>query len=51
MYKEYKVITCKVKEAEEKMNALARDGWKAISVTPNIAQGYGLVIVMERDIR
>ncbi len=45
----YKVETCKVKEAEQLMNNLAIQGWKVISVMPNNAVGFGLVIIFEKD--
>ena len=32
---EYKVEVYRVKEAEKEMNALARDGWRVVSVTSN----------------
>lgn len=46
---EYKVESYKVKEAENEMNRLANEGWRVISVSPNIAQGYGLVVTYERQ--
>ena len=45
---EYKVETYKVKEAEASMNALAREGWRVVTVSPNLAVGYGLVVTYER---
>ncbi len=45
---EYKVIIVPVKKAEEEMNRLAKDGWKVIEVSPNVAMGYGLVVTLER---
>ncbi len=48
--KTYKVETCKVKDAEELMNSLAIQGWKVISIMPNQAVGYGMVIIFEKDI-
>ncbi|MCI8809595.1 MAG: DUF4177 domain-containing protein [Oscillibacter sp.] len=45
---EYKVETYKVKEAEAFMNELARGGWRVITVSPNLAVGYGLVVTYER---
>ena len=48
---EYRVEKLLVKKAEERMNELAREGWRVISVTPNLARGYGLVVVLERAIR
>lgn len=46
---EYKVITSSVKNAQDNMNALAKDGWKVISVSPNIALLNGVVITFERE--
>lgn len=45
---EYKVETLGVREAEGRMNELAKDGWRVIEITPNIAKGYGLVVTFER---
>jgi len=45
---EYKVEIYKVKEAEQKMNALAEEGWHVITVTPNHAVGYGIQVVQAR---
>ena len=45
---EYKVEVCKVKEAANLMNELAKEGWRVISASPNEAMGFGLVIVFER---
>lgn len=45
---EYKVETYKVNEAESKMNELAKQGWRVLAVSPNIAMGYGIVVTYER---
>lgn len=45
---EYKVEIYKVKEAENKMNELAKLGWRVISVSPNMAMGYGIIVIFER---
>lgn len=45
---EYKVIKTKVNDAEEEMNRLAKDGWRVVAVSPNVAMGYGLVVTFER---
>ena len=45
---EYKVVTSLVNEAEKIMNDLAKENWKVITVSPNIAIGHGLVITFER---
>ncbi|MDO5155878.1 MAG: DUF4177 domain-containing protein [Eubacteriales bacterium] len=46
---EYKVETYKVKGSEEEMNKLASQGWRVISVAPNIGAGYGIVVTYERQ--
>ena len=46
---EYKVVTLKVNESEKEMNRLAKEGWRVINASPNIAHGYGLVIILERE--
>ena len=46
---EYKVETYKVKDVEEAMNRLAKDGWRVITVSPNMAMGYGVVVTFERE--
>ena len=48
---EYKVETYKIKEAEDKMNDLAKEGWRVIKVFPNITLGYGIVVTYERQIK
>ena len=45
---EYKVLMLSFKDAEIELNKLAQEGWRVISSTPNIAQGYGLIITLER---
>ena len=45
---EYKVEVLGVREAEERMNQLAKDGWRVIEITPNIAMGHGIVVTFER---
>ena len=45
---EYKVVDVAVKKAEDEMNRWAKEGWRVIAVSPNIAMGYGLVIKFER---
>lgn len=47
---EYKVETYKVSEAESEMNKLAKQGWRVIAVSPNIARGYGVIVTYERAI-
>lgn len=48
---EYRVETYKVKDAEIAMNMLAKEGWRVIAVSPNIAQGYGIVVTYEKQIK
>lgn len=45
----HKVIKTRVDNAEKEINELARDGWRVINASPNIAVGYGLVVVLEKD--
>lgn len=45
---EYKVATYKVKDAEKAMNELAKEGWRVVTVSPNEAMGFGLVVTYER---
>ena len=46
---EYKVEIYKVKEAENAMNQMAKDGWRVVTVSPNLAMGYGVVVTFERE--
>ena len=46
---EYKVVDVSVKKAEDEMNRWAKEGWRVIAVSPNIAAGYGVVITLERQ--
>ncbi len=48
---EYKVEVSKVKNAELRMNALAKEGWRVVAVSPDIASGYGVKITFEREKR
>lgn len=45
---EYRVETCKVRQAAEAMNELTREGWRVVAATPNEAMGHGLVVTFER---
>ena len=47
---EYKVETYKVKESEKEINALAKQGWRVIAVSPNLAMGYGIIVTYERQV-
>ncbi len=46
---EYKVIKSRVDNAEKEINELAKDGWRVVNASPNIAAGYGLVIILEKE--
>ena len=46
---EYKVIKSSVNSAEAEMNRYAKDGWRVIEVSPNVAVGMGIVITLERE--
>ena len=46
---EYRVeIINMVRQAETEMNRIATEGWRVISVTPNLAVGHGLIVAFER---
>ena len=45
---EYRVKICAVRQAEGEMNRMAADGWRVISVSPNIAVSHGIVVIYER---
>ena len=45
---EYRVEVYGVRQAEAQMNRLAADGWRVISVSPNIAVSHGIVVIFER---
>lgn len=47
---EYKVETYSVRSAEAHMNHLAKEGWRVVAVSPNIARGSGIVVTYEREI-
>ena len=47
---EYKVLNLGVKECEEIFNQLAKDGWRLVTMSPNIAMGMGVIATMERKI-
>ena len=48
---EYKVEIYKVKESEKELNLLAKQGWRVIAVTPNLAMGYGIIVTYERQVK
>ncbi len=45
---EYRVEIYAVRQSETEMNRMAADGWRVISVSPNIAMSHGIVVVFER---
>ena len=45
---EYKVVVLKVKVCEENFNILAKDGWRLVTMVPNIEAGYGVIATFER---
>ena len=46
---EYRVeIINMVRQAETEMNRISTEGWRVISVTPNLAVGHGLIVTFER---
>lgn len=40
---EYKVLTLNVKESEKTLNQFAKEGWRLVTASPNIAMGVGLI--------
>ena len=46
---QYKVVKAYVNEADEVMNRWARDGWRVVAVSPNIATGMGIIITLEKE--
>ena len=45
---EYKVEVYKVKSAEKEMNMAAKEGWRVVAVSPDIAKLYGVIVTYER---
>jgi len=39
-----------VNTAEKEINKLAKDGWRVITVSPNVVVGMGVIITLEREI-
>lgn len=37
---EYKIGDYRVKEAEQKMNEMAKEGWRVVTFTPNVLRRY-----------
>ncbi len=48
---EYKVEVYMVKKAEDEMNQLAKQGWRVIAVSPDVAVGFGVIVTYERKVR
>ena len=51
MVYEYKVLTLIVKECEETLNKLAKDGWRVVTMCPNQTRGFGVVVTLEREVK
>ena len=47
---EYKILDLTVKSCEKTINQLAREGWRVVAVSPNIALGMGVIATLERKI-
>lgn len=47
---EYKVIEVAFKDSEAAFNELAKDGWRVVTVSPNIAKGMGLIATLEKKL-
>ena len=45
---EYRVEVYAVRQAEAEVNRMAADGWRVVTVSPNIAMSHGLVVTYER---
>lgn len=46
---EYKVEKLSVRDAEYVMNSLAKEGWRVITVSPNVAMSFGIIVTFERE--
>ena len=46
---EYRVETCRVKQMEGIMNALAAEGWRVAAVTALESIGFSIIITFERE--
>ena len=46
---EYRMEKYAVRDAEEKMNRMAADGWRVIAVCPNQAGSFGIIVTYERQ--
>ncbi len=47
---EYKVLDLLVNQCENTFNRMAKEGWRVVTVSPNIAKGAGVIATMERKI-
>lgn len=45
---EYRIELYAVRKAEDEMNRMAHEGWRVISVWPNQAGGFGIIVTYER---
>ncbi len=45
---EYRVELYAVRKAEDEMNRMAHEEWRVISVCPNQAGGFGIIVTYER---
>ena len=45
---EYRLEIYSVRKAEAEMNRMAADGWRVISVCPNQAAGFGIIVAYEK---
>ncbi|MCH5191294.1 MAG: DUF4177 domain-containing protein [Oscillospiraceae bacterium] len=46
---EYKVLVLKVKECEEPLNGLAKEGWRLVAMVPTVnLMVYGVVATLEK---
>ena len=46
---EYRLERYTLREADEKMNRMAADGWRVIAVCPNQARCFGIIVTYERQ--
>lgn len=47
---EYKVLVLAVRKCEETFNQLAKEGWKLVTMSPDIVREMGVIATMERKI-
>lgn len=46
---EYKVEVLSVKQMEVRMNELAKEGWRVVAQSPNVAMSYGVIVTFVRE--